>query len=253
MHCLIEPAAGEPTPDWLDPLLARAAEIPEAFIDPLDPHTPAERLLGRLAGLPADAALPLAAWQVAEPGERGPWVLLSPVHLQIETNQVVALPQSVMGLDAVTGTALFQTLGELFPEADGWQRRMLSPLTWALSHEQLAGLRLASLGRAVNRPLTPWLPDDKRIRRWTNEVQMLWHGRPAMNGLTPNSVWWWGAGEAPVAAPELRRYAGFPPAEPEGISLLSLAGDEKLRSFRLGGRRWWQRRGAAAAEVLASL
>lgn len=260
MHCLIVPAAGESAPDWLDALLARATEIPEPPTDPLDLHSPAERLLGRLAGLAPDAALPLAAWQLEARGEATalPWVLVGPVHLQIETNQVVALPQSLLDLDTVDSMALFETLGELFPEAEGWQRRWIDRLSWALGHEQLEGLRLASLSRAVNRPLTPWLPDDRRLRRWTNEVQMRWHGHVATAGraLPANSLWWWGAGRASVPAPALQRLDGLRDlgeASLQGVEQLSLAGEERVRSFRLGARRWWQRRGPTAAEVLASL
>lgn len=252
MHCLITPLAGQGAPQWLDPLLTRAVEVPQQAVDPLDLHSPAERLLGSLAGLGGDAALPLAAWRL---GEAGSWAFLSPLHLQVQTQQVIALPQQALDLDTPDSTALYETLGELFPEAEGWQRRWLDPFTWALGHPELAGLRLASLSRAVNRPLTPWLPDDRRVRRWTNELQMRWHGHSATAGRrTPaNSVWWWGAGEALHPAPAVRLIDGLPSTEPDGMTMLSLAGDERVRSFRPEARRWWQRRGPGAAEVLGSL
>lgn len=275
MHCLIAPAGALPSqasPDWLDALLARSREIPEPDPDPLDPHSPAERLQGRLAGLPEDAALPLAAWTLGD--DQLPWAFLSPVHLQIETNQVVALPQSALQLQEAESRALFDSLSELFPAHEGWQLRWLDPLRWAIGHEQLDGLRLASLERAVNRPLTPWLPEDKRIRRWTNEVQMLWHGH-AVNSARAwpvNSIWWWGAGRALQPRPPLQLENGLALAleqqDPQALAAawealrprlqaangeLSLAGERRLRRFALGARRWWQRRGPRAAEVLGSL
>jgi hypothetical protein len=260
MHCLIAPAgaapAPAPTPAWLDGLLARATELPPCAPDPMDAHTPAERWLGRLHGLADDAALPLAAWRLNE--RTRPWAFVSPVHLRVEATQVSALPQALLDLSEAESRALFDALAPLFPADEGWERQWLSPLTWAVSHADLAGLQLASLGKAVDRPITPWLPQDRRIRRWTNEAQMLWHTHPVNAQRSPavNSIWWWGAG----------RFAGEPPAALQQLDdwpatldlqrgdVLALAGFSQVRSFEIGTRPWWKFGPAGrAAEVLGSL
>lgn len=263
MHCLIAPAGASPQPAWmhpLDALLARAAELPPCAPDPLDLHTPAERWLGRLHGLPDSAALPLAAWRLQDRSR--PWAFVSPLHLRVQATQVSALPQSLLALTDAESRALFDALAPLFPADEGWEWQWLSPLTWAASHAELDGLALASLERAVDRPVTPWLPQERRIRRWTNEAQMLWHTHPvnAARELAVNSIWWWGAG----------RFAGEPPTQlqqpldeaqaAEAMAslqrgdVLALAGERQVRSFQLGGRPWWKLgRGPRAADVLGSL
>lgn len=264
MHCLIEGAPGASTaPAWLGTLLAQAAELPACQPDPLDPHTPAERWLGHLHGLPDEAALPLAAWTLRERSR--PWCFVSPVHLQLEAAQVLALPQQALALSEADSRTLFALMAPLFPAAEGWELQWLSPLQWALAHEQLDGLRLASLRKAEGRPLTPWLPEDRRLRRWTNEVQMLWHEQPlnrarAEAGLPAvNSIWWWGAGRFAGEPPEaLQQHEGWPTAlELPAGSVLALAGERQVRSFEIGARRWWQRllggRAPDAATLLASL
>lgn len=261
MHCLIAPTGAWPggAPALLDPLLAKALEQPPCRPDPLDLHTPAERWLGRVRGLPDAAALPLAAWALGE--RERPWAYLSPLHLQMDMSQATALPPAELDLPEADSRALFEALLPLFAAQDGWVLRWCSPLLWAVSHEQLAGLQLASLARVVNRPLTPWLPQDRALRRWTNEVQMLWHTHAVntartAHGLRPvNSVWWWGAG----------RWAGQPvPCQvhthcpgvlslPKG-AVLALAGEQQVRSFQVQARPWWRLvRPPRAAEVLASL
>lgn len=263
MHCLIEGAPPDgAAPAWLQTLLAQAAERAPCQPDPLDLHTPAERWVGCLHGLPADAALPLAAWTLRE--RTRPWCFIGPVHLQLEAAQVLALPQAQLGLVEADSRALFETLAPLFPAAEGWELQWLSPLRWVLAHEQLDGLQLASLHKAEGRPLTPWLPEDRRLRRWTNEVQMLWHGHPvnrrrAQAGLPPvNSLWWWGAGRFAGEPPEALQWLTQWPATlelPRG-SLLALAGERQVRCFEIGARRWWHGlRGRApdASAVLVSL
>ena len=289
MHLVIAPvgpAAGLPAPvlSALDALLAGAEALNAPPLDPLDPHTPLERLLGRLRGLPDSAALPLAAWRLDD--RLLPWAFISPVHLQLEASQAVALRPELLKLSDEESRALFELLAPLFPPEEGWERAWLDAQTWAVSHPSLEGLRLASLERAVDRPLTPWLPTERTIRRWTNEAQMLLHAHPLNAAreregrLRVNSIWWWGAGRhAGEALPEplqiderLRRplldqdlaalaagwralLADLPsPGSPPW--LLSLVGEQGLQTLSFGARPWWQRwlrRGPRAAELLAAL
>lgn len=260
MHCLIAPTGAAPAPAWLDAHLARAAELPPCSPDPLDLHTPAERWLGRLHGLADAAPLPLAAWQLQDRSR--PWAFVSPVHLRVQATQVSALPQALLDLSEAESRALFEALAPLFPAAEGWEWHWLGPLTWAAAHADLDGLALASLSRVVDRPLTPWLPQDRRIRRWTNEAQMLWHDDPvnaaraAQDLPAVNSIWWWGAGRFAGEPPQqLQRLEDWPAAPPvQRGDVLALAGERQVRSFQLGARPWWKLgRGARAADVLASL
>lgn len=256
MHCLISTAGAAGAPDWLDALLARAAELPACQPDPLDLHTPAERWLGRLHGLPLDAPLPLAAWLLRDRSRC--WCFISPVHLRVEATQVSMPAQAVLDLNEADSRALFTAIAPLFPADEGWELQWLSPLTWAVAHASLDGLALASLAKAADRPVTPWLPQDKRIRRWTNEVQMTWHGHPVNAGraLPVNSIWWWGAGRFAGEPPaQLQQHEGWPAALALGRGdVLALAGDTQVRSFEIQARPWWKlSRGPRAAEVLASL
>lgn len=278
MHLVIAPV-GSTLPaaalSALDQRLAPAELVHRETLDPLDPHTPLERLLGRLRGLAPDASLPLAAWQLDE--RVLPWAFVGPLHVQLEASQALALDPSLLDLDAAQSHACWDLLAELFPASEGWERAWLDPLTWAVAHPQLAGLRLASRERVVDRPLTPWLPEDRRLRRWTNEAQMLLHAHPLPGaGLQPNSIWFWGAGaHAGEALPDDLRVddrlkavlqrgdaAATETAWAELIALippdglLSLVGEQGSVTLRLAPRPWWQRwvrRGPRAAELVAGL
>jgi hypothetical protein len=274
MHRLIAlagvPPGRAPALAQLEALLARSLELPLPPPDELDLHTPAERLLGQ-------GRLPLAAWRVQQPGA---WVFVSPVHLQIEVNQVLALPQAALEVDAQESRALFDAIAPLFPSDEGWQRLWMDPLTWALAHPQLEGLDLASLGRVTNRPLTPWLPHDRNVRRWTNEVQMLWHGhavntaRATQRRIAINSLWWWGAGVASGSQPAIEQDNRLTLAKdatewanslqsvmddlPQAARgwTLSLAGERRACSFAVGAKPFWQRWrkvGPKAVDLLGSL
>lgn len=260
----------------LDACLRSAEIVHRDSLDPLDPHTPLERLMGRLRGLPADAALPLAAWRLEDRSR--PWVFVGPLHVQLQASQALALDPALLDLDATASQACWALLAELFPDAEGWQRVWLDPLTWALGHEQLADLRLASRERAVDRPLTPWLPEDRRLRRWTNEAQMLLHTQGGA-GLRPNSIWFWGAGrhagtalpaglrvddrlaaplragDEPALAAAWRELIALIEAMPAGARI-SLVGEQASLTLSLAARSWWRRltgRGPRAAELLAGL
>lgn len=280
MHLVIAPvgpAAGLPPPLMaaLDARLAQAEIVHRETLDPLDPHTPLERLLGGLRGLPPDAALPLAAWRL---GERLLcWSFVSPLHVQLEASQALALHPELLGLDEARSHALWELLAPLFPAEEGWERAWLDPVTWAVAHPQLEGLKLAGWERAMDRPLTPWLPEDRRIRRWTNEAQMLLHGAAQPQAaLRVNSIWFWGAGQhageelpddlvidARLAEP-LRRQdaaalaAAWAPliARIPAEGLLSLVGEQGFVTLRLTPQPWWRRwrrRGPRAAELLEGL
>ncbi|WP_457323175.1 hypothetical protein [Roseateles sp. P5_E11] len=148
-----------------------------------------------LAALRQQAEPSAAAWAV-EAGPELAWALMSPVHLAVGSDGVDVLPPAALRLsesDAARFTAL---LRELWPESEGWQWRLLDATHWAIGHTTaLDDLRAASIERAGGRPIEPWLPQNRVLRRWQNEAQMLLHEhalnleREARGEHPVNSVW----------------------------------------------------------------
>ena len=283
MHCLIATtgvAGGVAAGPELQALLRDwHAETPDLGGDPAHPDTPFERLLGQARGLTADAALPLGAWAAECTGLQAPaWALLTPLHLELDAQQALALPLAALALDDAESRALFNDLQPLFPDAQGWQSAYLEPTQWLIGHACLAELRCASVQRIVQRPLTPWLPGERWLRRLQNEAQMLLHAHPvnlarmARGALAVNSVWIHGAGApAGQALPVSLVQEPHHPLDPEAATAhwqrldagpiaalrraaaqgqparLSLAGDVRARSWVPAKPRWrwpWQRQQA---------
>lgn len=156
---------------------------------PQPPHQAA------LAALHAQAQPSAAAW-AADAGPELSWALLTPVHLAVGTDGVDVLPPGALNLSESDAARLVATLRELWPEREGWQWRVLDATRWALGHaDALDGLSAASIERVAGRPVEPWLPDSRVLRRWQNEAQMLLHGHPlnaereARGEHAVNSVW----------------------------------------------------------------
>lgn len=148
-----------------------------------------------LAALRGQAAPSAAAWAV-DAGASLTWALMTPVHLSVGTDGVDVLPPDALALSESDAARFATVLKELWPEAEGWQWRLLSPTRWAIGHASaLDGLQAASIERAAGRPIEPWLPDSRVLRRWQNEAQMLLHGhalnleREARGAHAVNSVW----------------------------------------------------------------
>ncbi len=280
MHCLIAPTSAHPgtkAGPLLQTLLRGATELASVPVDEQDPHTPLERCLSRLRGGPESGALPLAAWRLRDAGldpGRSSWALVSPLHVELQASQALALPQAALDLSEEHSAQLWKLLAPLFPAAEGWRMERLNALTWALAHPQLADLQLASLERAVDRPLSPWLPQERWLRRVTNEAQMLLHEHAvnvarAEQGLLPvNSIWWWGAGVAQAGALPADTRVHRPPDWQAADALLQplqghkdfelwLIGERQARGFRVPRKLGlWQRltaRDPKADAVLASL
>jgi hypothetical protein len=160
--------------------------------DEFSPQPPHHVALAALRGQAEPSA---AAWAVDD-GPELAWALMTPVHLAVGNDGVDVLPPAALNLsesDAARFTAL---LRELWPESEGWQWRLLDATHWAIGHATaLDGLHAASIERAAGRPIEPWLPQSRVLRRWQNEAQMLMHGhalndeREARGEHAINSVW----------------------------------------------------------------
>lgn len=156
---------------------------------PLPPHHVA------LAALRGQAQPSAAAWRL-DAGPELAWALMTPVHLAVGTDGVDVLPPAALDLSESDAARLVATLRELWPEGEGWQWRLLDATRWAIGHATaLDGLQAASIERAAGRPIEPWLPESRVLRRWQNEAQMLLHGhglneeREARGQHAVNSVW----------------------------------------------------------------
>jgi hypothetical protein len=176
----------------LTALLARLAPAETWGSDEYSPHPPHHLALAALRGQAAPSA---AAWAV-EADDQLAWALLTPVHLAVGTDGVDVLPPAALHLSESDAARFAALLQPLWPQAEGWQWRLLDATRWALGHASaLDGLQAASIERAAGRPIEPWLPESRVLRRWQNEAQMLLHGhalneaREARGEPVVNSVW----------------------------------------------------------------
>lgn len=176
----------------LTALLARLSPTDTWGSDEFSPHPPHHVALAALRGQAEPSA---AAWAV-DAGPELAWALMSPVHLAVGTEGVDVLPPAALALSESDAARFVALLRELWPEAEGWQWRVLDATRWAIGHATaLDGLHAASIERAAGQHIEPWLPDSRVLRRWQNEAQMLLHGHPlneereARGAHAVNSVW----------------------------------------------------------------
>lgn len=192
----------------LGALLARLDEVAfdegdETLLSP--PH---ERALARLLGWQAaDGLRPWAAHAACAAGiavGEQAWGLLTPVHLQVDVDQIRLLDPASLRLDEAASHRLFEAVQGLF-ESEGFTIEWLGAGAWLVAHPSLQGLPTASLDRVIGRGIDDWLPaaePARLLRRLQNEVQMLLHGHPVneertAQGLPPvNSFWVSGCGRA---------------------------------------------------------
>ncbi|WP_293501012.1 hypothetical protein [Roseateles sp.] len=160
--------------------------------DEFSPQPPHQLALAALRGQAQPSA---AAWAVEADAELA-WALMTPVHLAVGTDGVDMLPPAALHLSESDAARFAALLQELWPTAEGWQWRLLDATRWAIGHATaLDGLSAASIERAAGRPIEPWLPEARTLRRWQNEAQMLLHGhalnaeREARGEHAINSVW----------------------------------------------------------------
>ncbi|HEY0954083.1 MAG TPA: hypothetical protein VGE36_04950 [Roseateles sp.] len=172
--------------------LARLSPTETWGSDEFSPQPPHHLALAALRGQDRPSS---AAWAV-DAGPDLAWALMTPVHLSVGSDGVDVLPPAALDLSESDAAQLVATLRELWPEAEGWHWRLLDATRWAIGHASaLDGLEAASIERAAGRPIEPWLPQSRVLRRWQNEAQMLLHGhalneaREARGQHAVNSVW----------------------------------------------------------------
>lgn len=235
----------------LEKLLARARTMPGASAHGGRPGLTLEDVLCGLFGV-TDA--PLASVSAAFDGlGEGCWLRADPVHLRLQREQVVLLPNVALAADEAG--ELCVSLNAHFA-GQGVEFCAPHPQRWYLRLESAPDIRTVPLSRAAGRNIHAHLPSGADARRWHqlfNEVQMLLHAHPlnevreARGELPVNSVWLWGgelSGEGnacryaaasgdEVLAEMLAGYAGVPfsgwlerwqPEAGEGAQLLVWTG-----------------------------
>ncbi len=266
----------------LSGLLARLAPAPASGGDETSLSPPHERAWAEAIGLAGDdGAWPLAALAAADDGVDvgGAAVgLLTPSHWRVGRDGVLLANPEDLQLDAAASRALFETLRGQF-DSEGFALRWGAPLRWYALHDDLDGLRCASLDRVVGRAIDRWLPPDpraRRLRRLQSEVQMLLHDHPVNDtreslGLDAvNSFWLSGCGrvqpvrgdavvlDTTLRSPALHGDAAAWQAAWQALDAgpiaalaaraaqggpvtLTLCGERAAQRFDSAPRGWWQR------------
>ncbi|ADE14053.1 signal peptide protein [Nitrosococcus halophilus Nc 4] len=176
-----------------------------------------EALLFHLFGIPQSGPMdfPLAplmySWDKGNvPLERGWWVRADPVCLQPDRDRLVLFGPRYLELNQAESQSLARTVAPLFTEY-GWQFEALQPDRWYLRLPQPEKVTFTALAAIEGKHIEPGLPGGPEASRWRallNEIQMLLHDCPLNRereeqGLSPvNSLWFWGAGEAPSCPAE---------------------------------------------------
>lgn len=136
-------------------------------------------------------------------------IIASPVHLVADHATLHFPPQPVSLLNDEESRALMASCQDHFAE-EGWQLEYGDANSWYLHVNGSTNITTTPVLEAVGKPLFEALPqgDDARIwRRWTNEVQMLFHthavndARQVRGNKPINSLWFWGEGCLPSVTP----------------------------------------------------
>jgi hypothetical protein len=136
-------------------------------------------------------------------------IIASPVHLVADHATLHFPPQPDPLLSDEESRALMASCQDHFA-GEGWQLEYGDANSWYLRVNGSTSITTTPVSEAVGKPLFEALPqgNDARIwRRWTNEVQMLFHthavndarhvrGKPSIN-----SLWFWGEGYQPRVTP----------------------------------------------------
>jgi hypothetical protein len=221
MHChLLLPDLFWPEQGYPD--VYRALEIPalerllakgrrHAEID-AETAASAEAWLCRRFDVPKQADWPVAPYSLlADGGVPGNhhWLRADPVHLKLEGNRLVLADSGMFALSQLEAESLADSLNMHF-SGDGLVFYPLRPDRWYLRVAQAPALETTALAQAAGRSVDDLLPRGSDASSWRarlNEVQMLLHAhvvnekREAAGELPINSVWLWGGGKLPDAAP----------------------------------------------------
>lgn len=160
-----------------------------------------ENHLCGLFGVPGRGDAPIAAISAVFDGlGEGCWLRADPVHLRLQRDQMLLLPNH--GINADEAGQMCAFLNEHFA-GKGMEFFAPHPLRWYVRFDRVPDIKTAPLSQAYGRNVRGLLPRGAEGTRWHqmfNEIQMLLFAHPlneareARGELTINSVWLWGAG-----------------------------------------------------------
>lgn len=160
-----------------------------------------EDLLCELFGVPCQPGAPIAPVSAAFDGlPAGCWLRADPVHLRLQREQLVLLPDVAIGADEAA--QMCASLNQHFA-GQGIEFFAPHPQRWYVRLDQLPDIETVPLSKAAGRNVHGLLPKGGEAMRWHqlfNEIQMLLFAHPANEAreargeLPINSVWLWGGG-----------------------------------------------------------
>ena len=166
-----------------------------------------EKLLCGMFGVLHQQAAPIAAISALFDGlGEGCWLRTDPVHLRLQRDQLVLLPNVQVSTDEAG--QLCSALNEHFA-GQGMEFFAPHPQRWYVRLDQLPVIETVPLSQAAGRNVHGLLPKGAEALRWHrmfNEVQMLLfahlvnEAREARGDLAINSLWFWGGGCSSAAA-----------------------------------------------------
>ena len=160
-----------------------------------------ENLLRELFGVPGDGDAAIAPISAAFDGlDEGCWLRADPVHLQLQRDQMLLLPNLEISLDE--SAKICASLNEHF-SGQGMKFFAPHPLRWYVRLATVPDIKTVPLSQVLGRNVRSLLPTGAQSLLWHqlfNEIQMLLFAHPLneareARGLLPiNSVWFWGGG-----------------------------------------------------------
>ncbi len=195
-------AAGVSVPA-LEKLLARGRSETLAAV-------PLEKRLCGMFGVPCRNDVPVAPIAAAFDGlDAGCWLRADPVHLRLQREQLVLLPN--LAIDAHEAAGLCASLNEHFA-GQGMEFAAPHPDRWYVRLDRVPDIATIPLSQVAGRNVHGLLPEGGEKTRWHqvfNEIQMLLFAHPlneareARGDLPVNSVWLWGGGTTPESLSKL--------------------------------------------------
>lgn len=183
----------------LEKMLARGASTGSARTG--GPGVTLENHLYELFGVPCRSDAPVAPISALFDGlSEGCWLRADPVHLRLQRDQLVLLPNVEVSADEAS--QLCFALNEHFA-GQGMEFFAPHPQRWYVRLDRLPDIETVSLSQAAGRNVRNLLPKGADAMRWHqlfNETQMLLfshhvnEAREARGVLPVNSLWYWGSG-----------------------------------------------------------
>jgi hypothetical protein len=176
--------------------------------------------------LPAGALTLLGS--KGDPGEAC-WARTDPVHLRLMRDRLIVVPSAAFAVSQEEAAALCEALNRHF--AGVLALNAVQPHRWCARLEREIPVQACAPLEVAGRDVALTLPDGAAGKRWQslcNEAQMLLHAHPvneareARGEPAINSLWLWGVGRAPRAAPG--RWQSLAADDPVALGLARLSG-----------------------------